>query len=299
MKVAAAPISWGVSELRDWGYQMDRDRVLDEMRRVGFEATEAGPPGYLPDEVDSRRALLRRHGLRLAAGFLAVVLHEENGDGLTQVERSARALAASGAKVLVLAAALPGADYDGEQMLPDAAWRRLAGALAHAHRIAAAYGLTLTFHPHVGTAVQTRAQVERLLGITRTNLCLDTGHLFLGGFDPVELAATAGDRIKHVHLKDVDDALAASFQAGSLPFSEAVRRGVFKPLGQGGLDLEGVIKQLQRARYSGWFVLEQDTALTGEPEPNTGPIVSASQSLAYFRRIISASSNITVGEELP
>lgn len=290
MKVAAAPISWGVSELSDWGYRMDRDRVLHEMREVGFEATEAGPPGYLPDEIDSRRALLRRHGLKLAAGFLAIVLHEVDGDSLTQVEKSARALAASGADMLVLAAALPGADYDRNRELPEVAWGRLAVALGNAHRIAAACGLTLTFHPHVGTAVQTPEQVERLLEMTRVNLCLDTGHLYLGGSDPVELVTAASDRIKHVHLKDVDAELAASFQAGSLPFGEAVRRGVFKPLGHGALDLEGVINRLQRLGYSGWFVLEQDTALTAEPEPNTGPMVSASQSLAYFRRIISASS---------
>lgn len=299
MKVAAAPISWGISELPDWGYQMGRDRVLAEMREVGFTATEAGPPGYLPDDLGARRALLKRHGLTLAAGFLATVLHEQDGDGLTQIEKAVKALAASGADVIVLAAALPGADYDGHQTLPDAAWRRLANALAHAHRIAAAHGLTMTFHPHIGTAVQTREEVEKLLSITRTNLCLDTGHAFLGGWDPIEVVANAGDRIKHVHLKDVDGQLAAAFQAGSLSFGEAVRRGVFKPLGQGGLDIAEVISRLQRAGYSGWFVLEQDTALTGEPEPNHGPIVSASQSLAYFRQVISASSNITVGEELP
>lgn len=298
-KVAAAPISWGVSELPHWGYQLDRERVLDEIAKLGFAAMESGPPGYLPDALESRRALLRRHGLKLAAGFVAVILHDSSGRGLAQVEKQARALASSGADVIVLAAALPGADYDGNQALPDADWRRLTDAIAGAHRIAASYGLSLTFHPHIGTAVQTRDQVQRLLETTRANLCLDTGHLFLGGSDPVGLVAAFSDRIKHVHLKDVDGELAKRFQFGAISFGEAVRSGVFKPLGEGDLDIESVVRGLQDAGYSGWFVLEQDTALTGEPEPGNGPIVSVERSLDYFRRIISASSNITVGEELP
>jgi inosose dehydratase len=296
-QVAAAPISWGVSELAEWGHRMPRDRVLDEMKRLGFDATEAGPPGYLPDDPDRRRELLRRHGLRLAAGFLATVLHEPGSAGLAEVERECRALAASGAGVLALAAAMPSADYDGRQKLSEEDWRRLEEALAGAHRIAARYGLMLTLHPHIGTAVQTREEVERLLEDTRANLCLDTGHLFLGGSDPVALASSAGDRIKHVHLKDVDHEVAASFRAGRLSYDDAVRRGVFKPLGQGDLDLEGVVDRLLGAGYTGWFVLEQDTALTDEPEPDGGPMVSAGESLAYFRRISGATVNITVSEE--
>jgi inosose dehydratase len=296
--VGAAPITWGVSELRGWGHQMSRDRVLDEMRKLGFKATEAGPPGYLPDGPEVRRDLLRRHGLRLVAGFLAVVLHDPAAGGLAQVEREARALAASGAEMIVLAAALPEADYDGRQTLDEEGWRRLAEALVGAHRIAAACGMTVTLHPHIGTAVQTADDVERLLTGTRANLCLDTGHLALGGADPVELAALAAARIKHVHLKDVDLGVAREFQAGRISYRDAVRRGVFRPLGQGDLDIEGVVDRLQRAGYRGWFVLEQDTALTAEPDPNSGPMVAASQSLAFFRRISGAKVDIKVSEEL-
>ena len=296
--VAAAPISWGVSELRGWGHQVSRDRVLDEMRQLGFKATEAGPPGYLPDDPDQRRDLLQRHGLQLVAGFLAVVLHDPGAGGLAQVEREARALAASGAKMIVLAAAMPEADYDGRQTLSEAGWRRLDEALVGAHRIAAAYGMTVTIHPHIGTAVQTADDVERLLAGTRADLCLDTGHLALGGANPVELVALAADRIKHVHLKDVDLGVAGEFQAGRISYGDAVRRGLFRPLGQGDLDIEGVVDRLQRAGYRGWFVLEQDTALTAEPEPGGGPIVAAGQSLAFFRRISGATVDIKVSEEL-
>jgi inosose dehydratase len=285
--VAAAPISWGVSEVQGWGHQMTRERVLSEMSELGFEATEAGPPGYLPLEPEAQRAVLSRHGLRLAAGFLAAILHEASAGGIVQVEVEARRLAASGADVIVLAAAMPNEGYDGRQELSDGAWRTLFEALDSAGRIAADQGLTLAVHPHIGTAVQDSADVARLLDCTRANLCLDTGHLALGGVDPVALVTSAGGRIKHVHLKDVDPGVGSAFRAGKLSFGDAVRHGVFRPLGQGGVDVGGVVTGLLRAGYSGWFVLEQDTVLAAEPEPNGGPMVATRDSLAYFRRISS------------
>ena len=290
-KVAAAPISWGVSELREWGHQMPAGRVLGEMSGLGFAATEAGPPGYLPDDPADRKALLEQHHLRLAAGFLATVLHNSDSGGLAEVESAGRWLAASGADVLVLAAAMPGADYEGRRGLSDEDWRNLRLSLAAAERVGETYGLTVTLHPHIGTAVQSKGDVEKLLSTTDADLCLDTGHLFLGGADPVEVVASAPHRIKHVHLKDVDRHVGTAFRAGQLSFGEAVRRGVFKPLGQGDLDLAAVVDPLRGAGYTGWFVLEQDTALTAEPDPGAGPVVSAGQSLAYFRRI----SGVIVG----
>jgi inosose dehydratase len=284
-RVAAAPISWGVSELPGWGYQMPRERVLGEVSQLGFEATEAGPPGYLPQGPDARSDLLRRHGLSLAGGFVATVLHDPETGGLTQVEVEARRLAASGADVIVLAAAMPAGDYDGREKLSEEGWLRMGKALAAADRIAARHGLTMAFHPHVGTAVQSAQDVDRLLSDTRANLCLDTGHLFLGGWDPVHLVASSGDRIKHVHLKDVNRRVASAFRAGELSYADAVRRGLYTALGAGDLDIEGVVDRMLRISYSGWFVLEQDMSLTTEPEPNSGPIVSARESLACFRQI--------------
>ena len=198
MKVAGAPISWGVSELPSWGYRMAPDRVLEEMKSVGLDATELGPPGYLPDDPVACRELLERHGLRLVAGFLACVLHEALAGARNEIDRQARALEAAGAELLVLAAALPGDTYDNHGKLSTEAWRRMRGAISAAEDIASGHRLRLAFHPHAGTAVQSREEVDQLLSTTDVDLCLDTGHLFLGGSDPVRLAAEAGGRISHV-----------------------------------------------------------------------------------------------------
>jgi len=288
VKVAAAPISWGVSEAAGWGYRMAPARVLAEMRQLGFEATELGPPGYLPPDAAARRELLQRHGLRLVAGFLAAVLHDPAFPAATHVRDEAKLLASSGAEVLVLAAAFSGGSYDAGRRLDAGEWKRLARTVREAEDIASGSGLTLAFHPHAGTAVATAEDVRMFLDATHVALCLDTGHIFLGGAEPATIARTAADRVGHVHLKDVRTAVAARVRSGDLSYTEAVRQGLYASLGQGDLDIEGVYDRLRKAGYQGWFVLEQDTALTAEPAPQEGPAAAARQSLEYFGRIAGA-----------
>ncbi|MHB8611448.1 MAG: TIM barrel protein [Candidatus Dormibacteraceae bacterium] len=297
MKVAGAPISWGVSELPGWGYQMPFDRVLAEMREVGLDATELGPPGYLPDDASARRWLLDQYGLRLVAGFLAAVLHDPRRPAFGEIETQARTLAASGAEVLVLAAALPGESYDRNDRLSRSQWTALAESLAAAGEIASANGLRLSFHPHAGTAVALKEDVNNILEMTSVELCLDTGHLFLGGADPADVARDAAGRVNHVHLKDVHTKLAGRVRSGDLTYAEGVAAGLYRPLGHGDLDIESVFNRLQGAGYGGWYVLEQDMALTAEPEPARGPLKAAALSLEYFRRIAGADQHVTVTKE--
>lgn len=288
LKVAGAPISWGVSELPGWGIRMPPDRVLAEMREVGLDATELGPPGYMPEEPAARRELLQRNGMRLVAGFLAVVLHDRRHPSLGELEREAKALEASGAEVLVLAAALHGQSYDRDERLSGPDWIALGEALAGAEDIATRHGLRLAFHPHAGTAVARKEDVHTLLETTTVDICLDTGHLFLGGADPGAIARDASGRVGHVHLKDVDRRLAERVESGELSYAEGVRAGLYRPLGQGDLDIKAVFARLEDAGYRGWYVLEQDTALTAEPEPAHGPVAAARQSIEYFRGLSSA-----------
>src|SRR5216684_4211835 len=228
MKLAGAPISWGVNELPRWGHRMAPQRVLGEMHALGLQATELGPPGYLPAEPGALRELLDRAGLSLAAGFLAVVLHdhEHRVEAMAEVRKEAEALAAAGADVLVLAAALPGDTYDRHDSLPNEAWTTLTESLAAASEITAANRLCLALHPHAGTAIESEQEVTKLLETT-----------------------------------DVD--------------------------------IAAVFNRLQGSGYDGWYVLEQDTALTAEPEPAQGPIVGVRQSLEFFKALYSRAKQPT------
>ncbi|GAA2786542.1 TIM barrel protein [Saccharopolyspora taberi] len=283
-KVAAAPISWGVCEVPGWGRVLEADHVLAEMAALGLRATELGPPGYLSDP----RTALGRHGLDLVGGFLAVALHDkENAQAAVDAaDESADRMARCGGEVVVLAAATGLAGYDQRPELDDQQWRTLVETADRIAEAVAAHGLRTVLHPHVGTHVETEAEVERFIADSPMPLCLDTGHLLIGGTDPVALARRHPARIGHIHLKDVRSDLAERVRAGAVPFAAAVAEGLFVPLGDGDVDTESMVRSVHDAGYRGWYVLEQDTALD-ERSPVDVPRRDTARSLAYLDGVFS------------
>jgi inosose dehydratase len=285
IKLAAAPISWGVCEVPNWGLQLAADRVLKDMRALGVHATEAGPPGFLPADPAAARSLLDSCGqLRLVGGFVTAVLHESArlADELASVKRQAKWLAAGGAEFVVLAPALAQTGYSQAAELSDAEWRALFEGVDRVVEIADSAGLGVAVHPHWGTAIERRQHVERFLEGSAHGLCLDTGHVALGGADPVKVARDAGARVRHVHLKDVDGSLAARVREGSVSYNDAVRAGLFRPLGEGAARIADVLGELRNRGYTGWYVLEQDVMLDREPAPGLPEWIA--RSAAYARK---------------
>lgn len=274
MRIAAAPISWGVCEVPGWGHQLSPERVLTEMAALGLTATELGPDGFLPAEPEARASLLGRYGLRAIGGFVPVVLHDPAHDPLPAV-RAAVAAFEDGAMV-VLAAATGVDGYDGRPALDDEGWRTL---LDNLDRVDRELPHPVSLHPHVGTMVETGEEVERVLEGAAVSLCLDTGHLLAGGADPTDVVRKAAERIAHVHLKDVDAALAVRVRAGETTYTEAVRAGMYRPLGRGDVDVAGIVAGLTAAGYEGWYVMEQDVVLTSD---DADPVADVRASLDYL-----------------
>jgi inosose dehydratase len=281
-RIAGAPISWGVCEVPGWGHQLAPELVLTQMRELGLSATEFGPEGFLPVDPQGRTAALRAHDLAAVGGFVPAVLHDADHDPLPAVERELDAFTAAGAATLVLAAASGTDGYDARPELDDAAWGTLLGNLDRVAGLARRRGVTAVLHPHVGTMVETGPEVERVLAGSAVPLCLDTGHLLIGGSDPLELAKTVPDRVAHCHLKDVDAASAARVRAGEITYTDAVRAGMYRPLGQGDVDIAGIVGALEANGYRGWYVLEQDTILTAEPT-GEGPVADVRASVEFLR----------------
>jgi inosose dehydratase len=284
-RVAGAPISWGVCEAPDWGLELPPDLVLGQMRELGLRTTELGPTGYLGQRPEQVRQLLDRYGLRLLGGFLPVPMHVPTAGDLAQARAAIETLAAAGSTVVVLAARSAGGSYDRKVRLTDAEWTVLLSTLDELQRVAREHGLTPTLHPHVGTAIEDRASVLRLLERSDVPLCLDTGHLLIGGMQPVELLERAAGRVAHVHLKDVRAAVAATVSAGGTSYIGAVRAGLYAPLGDGDLDIAGIVRALEDSGYRGWYVLEQDAALYGPPEPDAGPVLDVRRSIDYLTKV--------------
>ena len=286
-KIAGAPISWGVCEVPGWGYQLPPERVLTEMQQVGLAATEFGPDGFLPADPTVMAELLAARHLAAVGGFTPVVLHEPGHDPVPRIDRLLDSYDASHADVLVLSAATGQDGYDTRPELDDSGWKTLLGNLDRLTVLAAGRGVRAVLHPHVGTMVENADDVNRVLDGSSIGLTLDTGHLLIGGVDPVALTRAHTGRIRHTHLKDVDAAWAAKVQAGEVSYTDAVRDGMYRPLGQGDIDLAAIVTTLEQSGYQGWYVLEQDTILPAAPS-GEGPGVDVRASIEHLRGIAGA-----------
>lgn len=287
-RLAGGPISWGVCEVPGWGAELGPDRVLSEMASLGLRATEAGPDGYLGSDAESVAELLDRHGLRLVGGFLPAVLHDPTAHAasVAAAHRVGALFEAVGASFLVSAVVVD-LGWSPRITLSNTEWRAVFDGLARLDEVAAAHGLTHVTHPHWGTLVERQEDVVRVLEGSGVLLCLDTGHLVLGDTDPVWLAQAGGDRIAHVHLKDVAGPVAGRLRAGELELVPAVQSDLFRPLGEGSAPVAETVLALEGAGYAGWYVLEQDCALPSADIPaGEGPVADVRRSIEFLRPLL-------------
>ncbi len=173
--------------------------------------------------------------------------------------------------------------YDTSVDMSDEEWHTFLRNLARLDSITKDNGLATALHPHWGMAIERGHHIERLLESSDVGLCLDTGHAYLGGTDPAQLAKAAAGRVLHVHLKDVDEAAAEEVRSGKTAFRDAVIDGMFVPLGAGAVDIAGTVRNLEAAGFAGWYVLEQDVALAGNPPEGEGPKADAVASVEFLR----------------
>jgi inosose dehydratase len=269
---------------------MDRERVLREMVESGLSATELGPDGYLPTDPVELKEFLARFDMSIVGGFVPALLYREDrvDDQLGYVTRAARQLASTGSKVLVLGPSSANPGYDTPVDMSDDEWTTFLANLRRLETIVGDAGLETALHPHWGLAIATGPDIDRLLDASDVGICLDTGHAYLGGADPVEVAKVARGRVLHVHLKDVDEAKAERVRSGEVAFREAVLDGLFVPLGEGGVDIAGVIQTLEEQGYRGWYVLEQDVSLKSDPPEGEGPKADAVDSVAFLADLVAA-----------
>lgn len=286
-KIAGAPISWGVCEAENWGYQMAADRVFAEMASLGLTGTEFGPAGFLPEEPAARAEKLKNLGMQAIGGFFPVVLHDPEYDPLPKVVSELDAYQASGADVLVIAAEQLGGSYDHKRPeISESAWQVLLLNLNRIDEYSKSRNVLATVHPHVGTMLETEADIQRVLSGSQIGFTLDTGHMFIGGTDPVNFSHAYANRVKHTHLKDVRLELAQKVMSGELTYYQAVVQGMYTPLGEGDVDIQSIVKNLLDVGYAGWFCLEQDNVVRSEPSLGEGPVEEARRSVEYIRKIL-------------
>lgn len=269
VRIGCVPIVWNNVDLPDLGPPVPAGELLDELVRLGFEGTQFGR-GF--PEGEELRSELERRGLRLAEWYVSLPVTD---DGLAPdadaVARDALAkLVAAGGEVLCVA-------VDGTAERD--AWSARVGQGAPAWDASAFDDLAhvlddleheapddvrIAFHPHVGSWIEAPDEVDALaeaLEGSRAGLCLDVGHYLVGGGDPVEAIGRHGPLIRHVHAKDVDRAVLARARTGEvIGMWPMIRERIFTELGNGVLDLRGVVAALGRIGYDGWIMVEQDSS---------------------------------------
>ncbi len=287
-RVACAPISWGICEVPDWGAMLPTDRVLGEMSGLGFTATELGAVGFLPDDPEELKEKLAEFGMTLLGGFTPVVLHDaaERKATIESATATARLFQKAGATKFV-SSVVQDMGWSNPRPLSAAEQKHMAEMFRVIDDICGEHGIEQVLHPHVQTLVETKDDIARVLDTCDVRFCLDTGHMAFGGQDPVEFAKTAFERVGHVHLKDIRLDMVAPVLRREVSLMAATQAGVFTPLGQGDVDILGVVQTLESSGYRGWYVIEQDTAITGEfPAEGDGPVEQVAASLKYLTDVV-------------
>ena len=273
--VANAPVSYGAFELTV-GRDPDVPRgeaVLNQVQSAGYAGIDLGPVGYLGHKERLGESLAG-HDLGLAGAYVELPYadHDSLEQALPQLDAvldtfdavqgylpgpSPRpTLADSGSPLRGL---LPGRSVTDPALGYDAdGWRRFAAGLARVVARCRDRGYEPTFHPETGTHVEAPWEIERVMEVSDIGLCLETGHMLLGGGDPVAMLAELGDRINHVHLKDARLSVMNTIIADRAPVTEIWTREAFCALGDGDLDTDAVLDGLRRISFSGWLVVEQD-----------------------------------------
>ncbi|MGB8667597.1 MAG: TIM barrel protein [Serratia inhibens] len=303
LPIANAPCSWGVDDPKN-PYLPPYRKVLQEASAAGYSSIELGPWGYLPIDAVALSTELERHKLSLVAGTIFDDLVSEQNfshilalthnicRNLSQAPKAQKTQGSSfSAPYLVIIdfgnpqrAKLAG-QYALAPRLSDADWNRMIGHIKRVSEIAwQEYGVRPVIHPHAGGCIEFADEIDRLasqIPHRTAGLCLDTGHLYYSGMDPLAWLDTYFTRIDYLHFKDVNPKVFRNVLARGLDFFTACAEGVMCPLGQGAVDYPAVRALLAARDYQGWVTIEQER----DPRNVQGSLQDVTESLNYLRTV--------------
>ncbi|MBJ3784541.1 sugar phosphate isomerase/epimerase family protein [Devosia sediminis] len=282
MLIGNAPCSWGINY--PTGNRYSWQAYLDEVAAAGYRGTELGPFGFLPKDAGLLKDELARRRLTLIGATHVHVFSDATSQPafMATLKELAALLVKLDAKHLVIMDESNAYPKGREGVLDAAGWNSLTAMVRDTQALVEDdYGLTLSFHPHIGTAVEKEDQIDRLLAETDIDLCFDTGHHAFWDQDPIAYMEKVFPRIAYMHLKNVDPAVRARVLAGALSVADSYGAGVMCPLPDGAVDIKAVMALLQRRGFDGPVVVEQDIATNASETP----LELAARNLAYMNGI--------------
>jgi myo-inosose-2 dehydratase len=265
VRLGISPIGWSNDDLPELGGDTPLDTCLAEAWLAGYEGIELG--NKFPRDPAVLRPILERFYLALISGWYSGRLLERSvREEIAAIEPHRALLAAMGCSILVYAET--SGSIAGDQPRPLSSrpqvgagdWRDFGARLTELADHLSGRGIGLVYHHHMGTVIESEAEIDRLMAVTgdEVGLLLDTGHAAYAGADPAALIRRHADRIKHVHCKDVRHEVLTRSRATDASFLNAVLGGVFTVPGDGCVDFAGVLAELAAANYNGWLVVEAE-----------------------------------------
>lgn len=277
IRVGCAPIAWVNDDMPELGGETTYQQILSEVALAGYEGTEIGNKYPKDPQVLKRELDLR--GIRIAAAWHGCLLttepYEVEEAKFLAFRDYMAALGADCINICEQGHSIQGmrdrSVFDDKPTFTDEEWERLAEGLNRFGALAAEAGLRLAYHHHMGTGVQTRAEIDRLMEATdpsRLLLLVDNGHLLFSGEDTAQVIADYLPRIGHLHLKDIRPQVVARAKVEGLSFLDAILAGAFTVPGDGPTDFATLLRPVVDSDYDGWFLVEaeQDPAIANPLE---------------------------------
>lgn len=265
VRIGTNPIAWSNDDMRELGGETPLVVCLSEAVAAGYQGIELGHK--FPRDAATLTPILERQGISLISGwYSSELLSRSVEDEIKALEPHLSLLTAMGCEVVVWAETTgcvhgtPGAKLSGRPVIDEADWPKFCARLSEIAAHVKGRGLTLAYHHHMGTVIETGAEIDRMMEGTTDDVCLllDTGHLTFAGGDPLAVAKRYAGRIAHVHCKDVRLEVLSRMKAADASFLDGVVEGVFTVPGDGDVDFPPVLKVMADAGYKGWLVVEAE-----------------------------------------
>ena len=286
IRIGANPIGWSNDDMPELGGDTPLEQCLAEAKSVGIEGMELG--NKFPREANVLKAALAPFGLACVGGWHSIFLLDRDADEeLKHARAHIDLLKAMGCNRFIVAECsntihgTKSAPLSTRPVMRADQWAEYGRRLTKFADATLAEGLRVVYHHHMGTIVQTGAEIDALMAACgpSVHLLLDTGHATWGGSDPAALAKKYRDRISHVHTKDVRPDVRKQAEAGDWSFLDSVIAGVYTVPGDGCVDFASVFRELPN--YSGWVVIEaeQDPAVRN-------PLQYARMGFAHLTKVL-------------
>lgn len=266
IKWGIAPIGWRNDDIPTIGADNNLQQLLSDLVVAGFDGTEIGGFFPAPDKLNYE---LKLRNVEIAGQWFSSFIIRDGIEAASEAfEKHVQYLKAVGAPIAVVSEqtyTIQRSDtaniFTDKPYFTDEEWDNVEAGLNHFGEIAAKYGVKVAYHHHMGTGIQTKAEVDRLMASTDSELVgllYDTGHIYVSDGNYLDLLNDYVDRIVHVHFKDVRQAQEDTARAKGLTFQEAFLAGMFTVPGDGDLDFKPIFDKLVEHNYQGWIVVEAE-----------------------------------------